>query len=334
MNYIDGEAHHSIVDAELINLRRIVLIMMRIKTGSRQAHSSGMKYGFVLAVSLTLLSGCAAQKGATNSLTSPTEQDASSVLIADASHKTTPSAVPAREVSPEEPLDPFAEPDEEAIEAYDPWEPLNSKIFEFNWQLDRWVMKPVAKGYNVVVPNIVQVGISNFFYNIRVTPRFMNNLFQGKFKGAGIEAGRFLINTTAGIGGVFDVARHFQLTTPEEDTGQTLGFYGVKPGPYVMVPLLGPYTVRDLIGYAGDIALNPVYWLMFPIIQIDAIPSLIPHANRTTSSLILLTARVTEIVNGRSLNLEKFQGVEESTLNLYAAVRNAYQQRRAKAIRE
>lgn len=307
---------------------------MRTKAGYRPVSFSGREYGFVLAVPLIVLSGCALQKGSTNSLPSHIEQNAPPVLIADASHKTTSSSGPALEVSSEEPFDPFAKPGEEAIDEYDPWEPLNAKVFEFNRQFDRWLLKPVAKGYNVVVPNIVQVGISNFFYNIRVTPRFVNNLFQGKFKGAGIEAGRFLINTTAGIGGFFDVAQHFQLTTPEEDTGQTLGFYGVPPGPYIVLPLLQPYTVRDLIGYAGDIALNPVYWLMFPIIEIDAIPSLIPHKNRVTSSLILITARGTEIVNDRSLNLEKFQGVEESTLDLYTAVRNAYLQKRAKAIRE
>lgn len=308
---------------------------MRTESGCRPVRFSGRKFsGFVLGVSLIVLSGCAFQQGGASSWTRTIEQNTSPVLIADASDKTTPSSVPTPDISPDEPFDPFAKPEEEAIEEHDPWEPLNTKIFEFNWQLDRWVLKPVAKGYNFVVPNIVQVGISHFFYNIRVTPRLMNNLFQGKFKGAGIEAGRFLINTTAGVGGVFDVAQHFHLTTPEEDTGQTLGFYGIKPGPYVMVPFLGPYTVRDLVGYAGDIALNPVYWLMFPIIEIDAIPSLIPHKNRVTTSLILITARGTEIVNERSLNLEKFQGVEESTVDLYAAVRNAYLQKRAKAIRE
>ncbi len=292
------------------------------------------EYGLVLVVVLIMLSGCAAQKTATNPLTPNIGQHAQPVLLADADPRTISSAAPAHDTSSEEPFDPFSKPGEEGIEEYDPWEPLNSKIFDFNWKLDRWLLKPAAKGYNFIVPNIVQVGISNFFYNIRVTPRFMNNLFQGKFKGAGIEAGRFLINTTAGVGGFFDVAQRFHLTTPEEDTGQTLGFYGVTPGPYIMVPFLGPYTARDLVGYVGDIALNPVYWLMFPVIEIDAIPSVVPHANRTTSSLILLTARGTEIVNARSLNLEKFQGVEESTLDLYAAVRNAYLQTRAKAIRE
>ena len=124
------------------------------------------------------------------------------------------------------------------------------------------------------------------------------------------------------------------LITPEEDFGQTLGYYGVPPGPYVVVPLYPPFTVRDLVGYAGDVFMNPIYWLAFPVIEIGKIPSAVPHHNRLTSSLILLTAKVTEVVNDRSLNLEKYQGVEESTVDLYSAVRNAYLQKRAKAIQE
>ena len=308
---------------------------MKTKAGCRPVCFTGREYGQILTISLLLLSGCAVQKGATTPLTSQIEQDAQPVLLADVSHKTAPSVEPAPEVSSEEPFDPFAKPGEEAIEEYDPWEPLNTKFFEFNRQLDRWVLKPVAKGYNAVVPNIVQVGITNIFYNSRVTPRFMNNIFQGKFKGAGIEAGRFLINTTVGIGGFFDVARRLNLTTPEEDTGQTLGFYGIKPGPYIMVPLLGPYTVRDLVGYGGDIALNPIYWLVIPTMHnIDSIPTVIDVDERLATYAISIGARAAEVVNERSLNLEKFQGVEESTVDLYAAVRNAYLQKRAKAIQE
>lgn len=307
---------------------------MRTKGGYRPVCFRRSEYGLVLVLSVIALSGCAVQKVSTSSLTPNIEQDPPPGLISDASRQPTPSAVAAPEASSEEPFDPFAMPGEEAIDEYDPWESFNSKVFEFNRQFDRWLLKPVAKGYNFVVPNIVQVGISNFFYNARVTPRFMNNLFQGKFKGAGIEAGRFVINTTVGIAGFFDVAQRFDLRTPEEDTGQTLGFYGIKPGPYVVLPFMPPYTVRDLVGYVGDIALNPIYWLVLPIIEIGAIPSVIPHYNSLTTTLILITARGTEIVNDRSLNLEKFQGVEESTVDLYAAVRNAYLQQRAKAIRE
>ena len=232
-------------------------------------------------------------------------------------------------------FDPFAKNDElEAGEEYDPWESVNTKVFEFNRQMDRWVLKPVAQGYDAVVPNPIQIGISNFFNNLRFPPRFINNLAQGKMTGAGTELGRFLLNSTFGFAGFVDVATELNITTPEEDTGQTLGYYGVNPGPYLVVPFLQPFTVRDFFGYLGDTALNPINWLVFPIIEVDGIPSLIAHHNRGTSSIAQISMRVGEIVNTRSLNLEKFEGVEEATLDLYTAVKNAYLQKRRNQIRE
>jgi phospholipid-binding lipoprotein MlaA len=308
---------------------------MTKQTGYGPARLFGSSCGLVFAVLFVLLSGCAGHERSLRSEIPPAENvslERGAEGFSASSHSSL--GVAADDQFQDEPIDPFAAPGEEGIEEYDPWEPINSKVFEFNRQFDRWLLKPVAKGYNVVVPDVVQVAIGNFFYNIRVTPRFMNNIFQGKFKGASIEAGRFVVNTTAGIGGLFDVAQYLNLITPLEDTGQTLGFYGIPPGPYVVLPFLPPYTVRDLVGYVGDIALNPIYWLVLPLIEIDAIPSVIPHKNRVTTALILMTARGTEIVNDRSLNLERFEGVEESTLDLYAAVRNAYLQNRARAIRE
>jgi phospholipid-binding lipoprotein MlaA len=192
----------------------------------------------------------------------------------------------------------------------------------------------VAKGYNFIMPDLVQVGISNIFYNLRFAPRFLNNVFQGKVKGAGIEVGRFLVNSTVGLAGFFDVAKHVDLVTPEEDLGQTLGFYGVKPGPYLVLPFLPPFTVRDFVGYVGDIFLNPINWMVVPIIEVNGIPSVIAHKNRTTSSIIQISVRVGDIINERSRNLETYQGVEEATLDLYSAVRNGYLQKRAQAIRE
>ncbi len=232
------------------------------------------------------------------------------------------------------PLDPFASVDEGDGDENDPWETVNANIFEFNRQVDRFVLKPVAKGYDFVMPDLVQVGISNIFTNLRFTPRFLNNVFQGKIKGAGIEMGRFLINSTVGLAGFFDLATKIDLVTPEEDLGQTLGFYGVRPGPYLVLPLLQPFTVRDFVGYVGDVFLNPINWLVVPIIEVGGIPSVIAHKNRMTSSIIQYGARVGEIVNERSRNLQKFQGVEEATLDLYTAVRNAYLQKRAQAVRE
>ena len=291
----------------------------------------GMLCGLSLIV---LLIGCAGPSIQSETETRP------SILVADAhgvSLSDLPTMVAQTESSgtpADELYDPFARAEDDGGEEYDPWEPLNTKVFEFNRQLDRFVLKPVAKGYDFVMPDFVQVGVSNIFYNFRFAPRFLNNIFQGKIKGAGIEVGRFLLNTTVGYAGFFDLAKEIGLVTPEEDFGQTLGFYGVKPGPYLVIPFLAPFTVRDFTGYLADTALNPINWLVVPIIEVEGVPSLIAHKNRTTTTLLQLGTRVGEIVNERSRNLQKFQGVEEATLDLYTAVRNAYLQTRAKAIKQ
>ena len=143
--------------------------------------------------------------------------------------------------------------------------------------------------------------------------------------------GRFLVNSTVGIGGLFDPARAlFDWETPLEDTGQTLGVYGTPPGPYLVLPFLGSFTVRDAIGFAGDTFLDPINWLVLPIIEISDAPRVVD--NETTVTLIQFGLKVEDTINLRSLNLEKFQGVEEGTLDLYGAVRNGYLQQRAREI--
>jgi phospholipid-binding lipoprotein MlaA len=238
----------------------------------------------------------------------------------------------------EEPYDPFqTEEDRRAASAeeYDPWEPYNSAMFEFNRKVDKYLLKPVATAYDKVMPDAAQRGIRNFFHNVRFVPRLMNNLFQGKIRGAGLEMGRFLVNSTLGVAGFMDFAYDvFGMQTPDEDLGQTLGVYGFKPGPYLILPFLPPFTLRDVIGYAGDIFLDPINYLVFPSIEIDGAPSLIPHTERWTTFFAQFGTRVGEIVNERALNLEAFQGVEEATIDLYGSVRNAYLQRRARQIRE
>jgi phospholipid-binding lipoprotein MlaA len=203
------------------------------------------------------------------------------------------------------------EPDE-----YDPWEGFNEKTFEFNRRLDKYVLKPVAKGYNVIMPDELQIMISNGFDNISFVPRMVNSLLQGKVKGAGRELGRFLINTTVGVGGLFDPAKDvFGLVKSREDFGQTLGVYGVGPGPYVLMPLLEPLTVRDGIGKAVDGFMDPLSWFL-------------PFFWERFGM------KVGDIVNERSLNLDLFQGFEESVIDMYSAVRHAYLQRRLRLIRE
>jgi phospholipid-binding lipoprotein MlaA len=281
----------------------------------------------LLGVATMLATGCA---GKTGTAQPPGLSDVRQV--ADQTPAPAPSARP--ETPSDEPLDPFAEAYGDAGEEYDPWEPVNANIFAFNLKVDRYVLKPVAKGYDFILPDVVQVGVSNIFSNLRFAPRFLNNVFQGKLKGAGIEVGRFLINSTVGLAGFFDLATKIDLVTPEEDFGQTLGFYGVKPGPYVVLPFLPPFTARDFVGFVGDVFLNPINWLVLPVIEVEGVPSVIDHEDRMTTSIIQTGSRVGEIVNERSRNLQKYQGVEEATLDLYTAVRNAYLQKRAQAIRE
>lgn len=233
--------------------------------------------------------------------------------------------------------DPFQKPGEQPadVEEYDPWEPFNVAIFNFNRKVDKYLLKPVAQGYDFVVPDEIERGIRRVFHNIRFGPRLLNNLFQGKFKGAGLELGRFLINSTLGLGGYLDFAKEvFYMDTPDEDFGQTLGKYGIKPGRYLVLPI-PPFvtTVRDLVGYIGDIILDPVNYFLIPSIQLNA-PAAIAHSQRATIAGAQYGSRSVDVLNERSINLENFEGVEESTVDLYATVRNAYLQKRAQSIRE
>ena len=201
-------------------------------------------------------------------------------------------------------------PPDADVEEYDPWEKFNEKMFTFNRNLDKYVLKPVAKCYNVIMPDMFQTMIDNAFTNLRMPSRFVNKVLQGKLVDAAKEMGRFLINSTLGIGGLFDVARQEMGLKPQEaDFGQTLGIWGVGPGPYLVLPLLPPLTVRDGIGYAADIAMNPLFYYL-------------PYWPDQ------LGMDVGETINDRSLNLDLFQGVEESAIDLYSAVRNGYLQRR------
>ncbi len=281
--------------------------------------------GFVM----MLPTGCAGRTG-----TAQPQGVSEAIPVGNQTPPPAASALQDTDTASDELLDPFAGAHEEAGEEYDPWEPMNVYFFEFNRQFDRFLLKPVARGYNFLLPDWVQLSVSNLFYHVRFPQRFLNNVFQGKFKGAGIEVGRLVVNSTIGGAGLIDVAKDMGLQTPEEDTGQTLGFYGVKPGPYLVLPLLPPYSLRDAIGFGVDIFMNPLNWLVAPIIKVNNVPSLISHNNDTTISVVQIGARAGELVNERARNLEKFEGVEEATLDLYTSVRNAYLQKRARAIRE
>jgi len=202
--------------------------------------------------------------------------------------------------------------EKEQVEEYDPWEPYNEKMFSFNHDiLDRYVLKPVATVWDYL-PDPVQEGLGNAFDNVAMPRRVVNNLLQAKFKGAGTEVARFGVNTTVGVVGFFDVAKKWGFEKSDADTGQTLGKWGVGPGPYFILPLLPPLTVRDAFGLVGDVAMDPI--------------------NYFAPLAASFGRRAGDTVNSRSQNLELYESVEESTVDLYSAVRNAYLQRRQQAI--
>ena len=201
-------------------------------------------------------------------------------------------------------------------EDYDPWEGFNEKMFSFNRNLDKYLLKPVARAYRFVMPEPWQVLIANGFDNINFVPRMVNSLLQGKWGGAGREISRFLINSTAGIGGLFDPAKdYWGIQKSREDFGQTLGFWGVGAGPYLVLPFMEPLTVRDGIGKGVDGFMDPLgYFLPF-------------FWDR-------LGMKVGDTINDRALNYDLFQGFEESVIDMYSAVRHGYLQRRQQLIKE
>jgi phospholipid-binding lipoprotein MlaA len=143
----------------------------------------------------------------------------------------------------------------------DPFERVNRATFTFNEALDRRIAKPIARGYKRVTPDPVETGVSNFFSNAAYPTVLVNNLLQGKVKDALSDTGRLLLNTTLGLGGILDPASAAGLARNDEDFGQTLGRWGVRSGAYVMLPLLGPYTVRDGFGSLLDEFTEPRQYL-------------------------------------------------------------------------
>jgi len=219
-----------------------------------------------------------------------------------------------------------AEPVDQGETEADPWEPFNTKMFWFNRNvLDGYLVKPLAQGWSFVLPDVVRRGLRNIVDNANVLPRLVNSLAQGKWSGAAREVGRFTINSTVGVAGFFDLAKDgFGLEKSDEDTGQTLGFYGAGPGPYLVLPFLPPMDIRDGLGGIIDGAMNPINYLI----------PFAAEADGGTTAGALIGIGFVDAVNRRSLNLEFYEGVEETVIDLYSAVRNGYLQKREAKIKE
>jgi phospholipid-binding lipoprotein MlaA len=148
----------------------------------------------------------------------------------------------------------------------DPMEPFNRDVHEFNLKADKYVLKPVAKGYDWITPDFVDTGVTNFFGNLQGVRVTFNDLLQLKFQEAGFDMLRFVVNSSVGLGGLFDVASALDIPKRDEDFAQTLGYWGVPSGPFLVVPFLGPSSPRSIGGSIGDAPLNPISYIgLYPV---------------------------------------------------------------------
>jgi len=200
-----------------------------------------------------------------------------------------------------------------ADEKDDPLEPINRVIFEFNEVIDDNILEPVAKGYKYVTPDPVEKGVSNFFSNLGEINTIANDLLQLKFQQAARDSLRFFVNSTIGVLGIFDVATPLGLSKNKEDFGQTLGFWGVPNGPYLVLPFLGPSTFRDAPGTLVDYELSPIEQLH--------------HEERQALRLI-------NIVETRAKLLRATKILDTAAKDKYIFIRESYLQKRESLVRD
>ncbi len=190
----------------------------------------------------------------------------------------------------------------------DPIEPVNRGVFWFNDQVDIYVLEPAARGWHWAMPDRVEHCVSNFFGNLRFPVVTLNEVLQGKLVDAGSDVGRFVVNTTVGVAGFFDPATEFGLTEHYEDFGQTLGTWGLPPGPYLVLPLLGPSNLRDGVGWAADSGAAVYTWFL--------------------PWYYTVPAQAVRSVNARAQLLREVAQLKEASFDYYTAVRDGYTQQR------
>ena len=206
------------------------------------------------------------------------------------------------------------------------FEKLSRGTLKFNQGLDRVLFKPIAKGYRAL-PSPLRSGTSNFVGNLRSLLTLSNNILQGDIKGAGNTVGRFTINTTVGILGIFDPATKMGFEKrSREDFGQTLGVWGADTGCYFVLPILGPTTARDAVGLVGNVFIDPVYQLTHNT-ETDVV-----IGNENLSEHNYYYFKGTDAVDFRSKNIETLDSLEKNSLDFYASVKSLYLQNRAQKI--
>lgn len=199
----------------------------------------------------------------------------------------------------------------------DPLEPLNRGILKFNRAVEKIIIKPATIVYRTLVPKPARRGISNFLFNLETPVVLFNDLLQGNTRRAWITTKRFFVNSTVGLGGLIDVAKKWGLPRHDEDFGQTLGAYGIREGPYLVLPIFGPSNPRDLVGMIGDILMDPLFWFL----------------RAKDADALRITRTVVDGLDTYDRHLEDIESLEETSLDYYAALRSAYRQNRASEIR-
>ena len=203
--------------------------------------------------------------------------------------------------------------DREAVAADDPLEPMNRTLFDINDRIDRHAILPAATFYNDNVPAPARHGVHNFLTNLSGPVNFANEILEAHFRKAGQAAARFVLNSTFGVAGIFDVATGAGLPAHDRDFGETLGTYGVPQGPYLVAPLLGPTAVRDISGNVADGFLSPLYYL---------------HVRYTGQQYVGLVQAAASGLDTRAANVTTYQDIQRASVDFYATVRGLYRQRR------
>ena len=213
---------------------------------------------------------------------------------------------------------------EEEKEVVDPLYTYNTFMTSVNDTIFIYALNPISIGYQKVVPEIIQNSLFNAYHNIRFPIRFVNNLLQGKLKNTLDESERFLINSTVGIAGLFDPAKHYlQIHPHNEDFGQTLGYYGVSSGIHVVLPIWGPSNIRDIVGLSVDGYLSPI--LYQDALKAYRIPNNYPEA---------IALYGLDVVNKNALNLGAYESLKKDAIELYPFLRDIYEQKRTSDIED
>ncbi len=214
----------------------------------------------------------------------------------------------------------FDEEFEDAPSGYpDPAERTNRGVFAFNQQVDRWILDPLTRAYQFVVPTPARKAIHRFFLNLSSTKVLVNDLLQLEWRDAGVTTARLVVNTTVGIVGLFDVAERMGLERHESDFGQTMALAGVPSGPYIILPILGPATVRDGSGFIVDGFFQPTFYILGP-------------ADLLVGPTEVLLYSGTSGLSTRERRFEELKALRDSSVDFYSALRSAYYQDRVAAI--